>query len=496
MKIYMTLSTMANSEGLCEILIRFDNGRAGVYRVKSGLFVLPTYFDYSIDAAKCHKEGINVNVKDVGKRFTSFAAEKKGYYLHRDGGIMDLGRYIETEEIKYHKDVKEKLEKLVKHIEAQYQITERNQINSKWLSKVIDIFNHPEKYAPKVKKVVRLSIYDLSEIYITKKDFSTDHTKALRVLFRDVARYEGFIRMTEKNRKKFTFDYDTITKNDIEDFADYLKNEYALAKEYPDIFKKLFNDYPTGISKGQSILEERGENTIIKLIRKLKAFFQWLYETDKTKNRPFEGIKIGAEKFGTPYYITIDERNEIADYDFTYSKHLETQRDIFIFHCFVGCRVGDLEKLTDENIINGILVYAPHKTKDEGEQTLQARVPLHPRALALIEKYRGADKFGRLFPFISAQKYNVAIKDIFTKVGITRNVVVRNATTGENEIRPINEIASSHLARRTFIGNAYKQVSDPNIIGRMSGHVEGSRAFTRYRNIEDDTLMNVINKLG
>jgi hypothetical protein len=75
-------------------------------------------------------------------------------------------------------------------------------------------------------------------------------------------------------------------------------------------------------------------------------------------------------------------------------------------------------------------------------------------------------------------------------------VEIRNAVTGESETRPINEIASSHLARRTFVGNAYFKVSDPNIIGKMSGHVEGSKAFARYRNIEDSTLIDVINKLG
>jgi integrase len=152
-------------------------------------------------------------------------------------------------------------------------------------------------------------------------------------------------------------------------------------------------------------------------------------------------------------------------------------------------------RLAADNITDGILTYTPHKTKDE-DNSLQARVPLHPKALSLIKKYEGADTQGRLFPYISPQKYNEAIKEIFTKVGITRNVEIRNAVTGESETRPINEIASSHLARRTFVGNAYFKVSDPNIIGKMSGHVEGSKAFARYRNIEDSTLIDVINKLG
>jgi len=173
---------------------------------------------------------------------------------------------------------------------------------------------------------------------------------------------------------------------------------------------------------------------------------------------------------------------------------LEVTRDIFIFQCFIGCRASDLIKLTENNIVNGILIYTPQKTKNETGK--QARIPLHPKASALIEKYRGIDPKGRLFPFISVSEYNKRIKEIFTAVGITRNVEVRNSLTGDNEMRPLNEIASSHLARRTFIGNAYFKVSDPNIIGAMSGHTEGSTAFARYRNIEVSTLQAVIDQLG
>lgn len=36
--------------------------------------------------------------------------------------------------------------------------------------------------------------------------------------------------------------------------------------------------------------------------------------------------------------------------------------------------------------------------------------------------------------------------------------------------KPLYEVASSHRARRTFIGNIYKKVKDPNLIGALSGH--------------------------
>lgn len=63
------------------------------------------------------------------------------------------------------------------------------------------------------------------------------------------------------------------------------------------------------------------------------------------------------------------------------------------------------------------------------------------------------------------------------------------------EIKPLYEVVSSHTARKTFIGNLYKKVRDPNIIASMSGHVEGSKAFARYRVIDDDIKNDVINLL-
>lgn len=112
--------------------------------------------------------------------------------------------------------------------------------------------------------------------------------------------------------------------------------------------------------------------------------------------------------------------------------------------------------MTPESIIDGAVEYMPNKTKGELPEII--RVPLNKHALALVEKYKGIDKKGRLFPFISTQKYNDAIKSIFTDCEIKRIVTVVNPKTGEEERRPINEIASSDMARRTFVGNLYKKV--------------------------------------
>ena len=79
--------------------------------------------------------------------------------------------------------------------------------------------------------------------------------------------------------------------------------------------------------------------------------------------------------------------------------------------------------------------------------------------------------------------------------GIDRVITVLNPTTRTEEQKPIWKVASSHMARRNFIGNLYNKTQDPNAIGSMTGHVEGSKAFARYRSIDDTVKKNLVDML-
>ena len=52
--------------------------------------------------------------------------------------------------------------------------------------------------------------------------------------------------------------------------------------------------------------------------------------------------------------------------------------------------------------------------------------------------------------------------------------------------RTIYEVLSSHSARKAFAGNMYKNVKDPNLVCALTGHKEGSKAFNRYRMIDEE----------
>lgn len=506
--IELRLSAKVQREtGRHEVLIRFQEGKRFCLYAKSGIFISPDYFEYYIDRGKTEANNVRVPSKLITA--TKKKAESKGYVLLNRGIICVSNHRVETPEVKWHKQQATQIEQLSKKIAESYEKKRGHVENIKddWLKNIVESFHNPEVCQNKER-----TIYELAEAYIKRKELSESHARVYHVLIRAMSRYEGFIRGTNRNRKKWAWDINLATREDIEDFTDYLRKESILVERYPKLFNKLLSEYPNSVKPGHKKIEVRGGNTIIKMRTRLKSLFLWFFEMGYTTNRPFDGIKIGAEKVGTPYYITIEERNTIAEANLHAKwetmtaeerkpakmplKTLLEQRDIFVFQCLVGCRVGDLLRLTEDNIHGKMLIYTPHKTKDEGDTSFQAKVPLHQKALDIIEKYRGADSKGRLLPFITAQRYNDAIKVIFTMAGITRKVEVRNPKTGETEFKPINEIASSHLARRTFVGNAYFKVSDPNIIGKMSGHVEGSKAFRRYRNIEDETLINVINLIG
>ena len=159
-----------------------------------------------------------------------------------------------------------------------------------------------------------------------------------------------------------------------------------------------------------------------------------------------------------------------------------------IFQCLVGARVGDLCKLTKSNIDNGTLSYIPRKTKDD--KPVVVTVPLSTKALEILKRYELPD--GRLLPFISDQKYNKYLKDLFEEAKITRVITRLNPTTRKEEQVRICDIASSHMARRAFIGNLYGKV-DSGIISSMSGHIQGSKAFTRYYDVSKELQQQAIN---
>lgn len=354
---------------------------------------------------------------------------------------------------------------------------DKESLTSEWLESAIDKKIHPEKYAPPIE--VPPTFFEVFDEFLTKHKISEVRKNNFRVIGRALQRYEMY--KNQVTHKHFSLDLATITADTLRDIEIFLKTEHLFCEQFPAIY--------IAIPESRTP-QPRGQNTINDIFTKLRTFYIWSIEMGKTSNNPFKNFSIEECVYGTPYYISIEERNQLLSTNLSHRPQLAIQRDIFVFQCLVGCRVGDLYKMTRNNIINGAIEYIARKTKEGRPVTV--RVPLNSIAQDILHRYPDG---ATLFPFISEQKYNVAIKEAFTIAGLTRSVTILNPTTGEPDIKPLNEIASSHLARRCFVGNLYRQVKDPNLVGALSGHKEGSRAFARYREIDENMKIDLVKLL-
>ena len=387
-----------------------------------------------------------------------------------------------------------KLNALTAHIDTAFNALDKSTITPDWLTTTVDIFNFPEKYAPKIEQPVEISFFATFDDFLIKHSLSKVRKENFLVVYRCLKRFELFVQQSDHKRNSWKWEVDSVTPDTLWEFSNFCANEYIYFETMPDLYK-AFPAYHEQKLRGKKPRKQkpRGQNTINGIFTKLRTFFLWCNEKAKiTTNRPFDDFKIEECVYGTPYYITVDERNHLYSTDLSHRPAIEIQRDIFVFQCLIGCRVGDFYKFTKQNIINGAVEYIARKTKDEKPVTV--RVPLSAIAKEILAKYSNFEG-KKLFPLISQQKYNDAIKVAFELAKITRNVVLCDPLTRENVIRPINEVASSHLARRCFVGNMYKKAKDQNLVGELSGHAQNSRAFARYRTIDEEMRKELISMI-
>lgn len=340
-----------------------------------------------------------------------------------------------------------------------------------WLAAAVDRIENPDRPEQARPRLLADAFAD----YLAERKLSGIRVRMIQVIARSAARFEAY--------RGRALDLDTLTAEDIRDFEEYQRREAQIVAERPDLLE---------ICPESREQQARGENTIAGRMVIVKAVLRWQYRQGRTDNRAFERYAARTAVYGTPYYITIEERERIYRTDLSRHPALAVQRDIFVFQCLTGCRVSDLNKLTRANVVNGAIEYIPTKTKEERGAVV--RVPLNRTAREIVDRYADESR-AALLPFIASQKYNEAIKRIFLAAGLTRPVTILDPLTRQEVQRPLNEIASSHLARRTFIGNLYKQVKDPNLIAKLSGHSEGSKAFARYRDIDEEMRIDLVKLL-
>lgn len=349
-----------------------------------------------------------------------------------------------------------------------------------WLDNALNDFKDTPIVAKKVVRYIPFEKY--FDDFVTSRNLSDSRKKQYDVIKRTILRYEIF-RQCQQGDEQYRFNALSTDKETISDLYSFIENEHQYYEDFPEIYAKI----PTK----KTPPKPRSKNTMRDLMKKIAAFYNWLLEKNLIKESPLKEFKIDPELYGTPTYLTKEEMEKVYKTDMSQWPQYAVQRDIFIFQCCIGCRVSDMSRLKKTDVVNGAIEYIPTKTISENPRTVV--VPLNKTAKAIIKKY-SKHPGDKLLPFILPQSYNEAIRYVLRVCGITRQVTILNPLTRKEERKAICDIASSHMARRTFTAILYKNVKDQNLVASLTGHTEGSRAFARYRDI-DREMKNELVKL-
>lgn len=433
-----------NSRGMVEISLRFRHGKIDQQSC-TNLWINPAFVVREPSVSDCGKESTDYSLRVSDERVSP--GELAGY-----------------------KETAESLARLKAYVEDCFCMVRRRTVEPGWLADTIERFHADELPRLEEERTEVLSLIDAYLAMTSVVDSSESRAEAYALMRRSLARFEAQRRLKFPRFRLLAGRMDEACLRNIERF---MRKEHIWVRKYPLI------------AKGHGLegrTRPKGPNTVNDRMKLLKAVMTWAVKTRRIPHNPFDTFISGQNVYGTPVYLTLDERRKIEIHDFSDNPRLALQRDIFIFQCCVGCRVSDLVQLTASNVIDGELNYVARKTREGRPVTI--KVPLNHTAKVILERYADADR-ETLFPeMYSRMGYNRVIKDILKLAGITRKVVVIDPLTREAVCRRLYEVASSHMARRTFIGNIFKKFKDQNLVSELSGHAPGSHAFVRYREID------------
>jgi len=252
-----------------------------------------------------------------------------------------------SEENKLH--LSQSIQDIVSTITEQYTAEADNE----WLAMIIDKYHHPNRYKTEEELMLenKPKLLELFAKFLVEHKLSEVRVKNFKVIQRSLARYEMYVRTVKRGRRDFILDVDDVTADTLRDMWDFFENEHIYYEKYP----KLYEAFPE-----KRVPLPRGKNTLIDRFSRIRTFFIWCYDKKITTNRPFDEFPLDECTYGTPYYITLDERDQIFDADLSGYPQLAIQRDIFIFQTLIGCRVSDLYRLTKRNIVNEAIEYIPN----------------------------------------------------------------------------------------------------------------------------------------
>lgn len=286
-------------------------------------------------------------------------------------------------------------------------------------------------------------------------------------------RFLVIIGRTSMSVREFTADM-------VLQFRQFLYNEFTYVPLYPELYPRC---------PGRRPPKKRMRNTtVVHDLKLLRAFFAELENTREIRRSPFRSISVEKRRimmhvmYDAPVFLRAEELRLVIKT--VVPSDLQWAKDLFVLNCAIGCRVSDLLALTMDKVAlseEGIpyVHYIPSKTAKRQLSYQEVVTPLVAPAMEIIK--RTQLKLMERNPHYGKQCYNKALRQLLQFCGITRRVSLYNHETGDNIYKPLCDIATSKLARKTHIDMLNKvQIN----YYAADLHREGSNAVYRYTNLE------------
>ncbi len=271
-----------------------------------------------------------------------------------------------------------------------------------------------------------------------------------------------------------------FTTDMLMEFRQFLYDEYKYVPLYPDL-------YPRGA--GHHWPQKRlRDTTVVHDLKLLQAFFSELENADEIRRSPFRKISMEKRRiimhtmYDAPVFLRAEELKVVMTTDVP--QDMQWAKDLFVLNCAIGCRISDLLRLTPDKVAvseDGIpyVHYIPTKTARLQSTNKEVMTPLIGPALEIIER-TGLRLIDYNHPY-GKQRYNLTLRQLLRYCGITRQVSLYNPETEDNVYKPLCDIATSKLARKTHIDMLNKVQINYYAAGL---HRPGSDAVFRYTNLE------------
>ncbi|MEZ0486437.1 tyrosine-type recombinase/integrase [Fibrella aquatica] len=185
--------------------------------------------------------------------------------------------------------------------------------------------------------------------------------------------------------------------------------------------------------------------TVQKTLKDVRTYVNLAIRDKYAVDNPFKIIKVRNVEV-IKEVLTLDQVQQLLDLyeqaDLPPSWYCVLQH--FLFSCFTGLRISDIQRVKAEHIIDGALVFNAHKTRNSKHKTLS--IPLHPIARRFITV-----NVGRLFDTYTDQYTNRLLHKIADHLEWTTRV-------------------STHTARHTFGTNFIELGGDVVTLQGYMGH--------------------------